>query len=567
MIMKIPSSAWIIFGALSLWFGIENPICYIPGLIFFYPLSLIILGHNASGKADALRGGWILGLLGSSLSLYWLATPIHTIGGLPWLLAFPCAVFVGSFLGFFSGLFSFFVFCFHHIQFGQKSLMLGLVWYLIEWVKSWVFTGFPWLPFIVGLARYPVMLQCASIIGTYALSGLYVAILCLVFYSILYSQSEDIHKCSAKWSLVSALSVACILFTGIVLFGYITLKTNPIDMNIEDGFTIAIVQGNDDQIVKWNPQTKYRSAQKYVRVSEELLKSSFRLPGDENIYYPDVFLWPETVILFDFKAEIEKGTYNPLTYFVNKYQIPVIFGAPGIEEVGKDITIFNRLYYYSPGNCKLASSESNEINKCLQWYDKEHLVPFGEYTPPFFNLPFLSQLLQEVGTYTPGKKVAPLLFERKETVKRGSIACCRTISMGVLICYEAIFPELARKRVAEGAEVFITVSNDSWFGHTIAPVQHLQLAQMRAIEFRRWMARAAVTGISAFIDPYGRITDSTKIFIPTYLVGTIRPIVDNTVFFWLEPWLPAFAILLLCIMSWKNNLITYCCGYKSRGFL
>ena len=563
--MKIHSSAWIIIGALGLWFGVENPICYIPGLIFFYPLSLIILGHNAPGKVDALRAGWILGLLGSSLSLYWLAVPIHTIGGLPWLLACPCVVLVGGSLGFFSGLFSFFVFCFHHIQFWQKSLMLGLVWYLIEWIKSWFFTGFPWLPFTMGFARYPVMLQCASIIGSYALSGLYVAILCLVFYSILYSQSKDIHKCSIKWPLIRALSVACILFISIVLFGYITLKTNPIDMNIQDGVTIAIIQGNDDQIVKWNPQTKYRSAQKYVRASEELLKNIFRLHEGGNTYYPDVFLWPETVILFDFKAEVEKGIHNPLTYFVNKYQIPVIFGATGIETAGKDITIFNRLYYYSPGNYRLDCSESNKINKSLQWYDKEHLVPFGEYTPLFFNFPFLSQLLQEVGTYTPGEKVAPLLFEIKETVKKGSIACYRTISMGILICYEVIFPELARKRVAEGAQVFITVSNDSWFGHTIAPVQHLQIAQMRSIEFGRWMARAAVTGISAFIDPYGRIIDSTKIFIPTYLVGTIRPIIDNTVFFWIEPWLPTFAILVLCIMLWKNNLITHSCGHKSRG--
>lgn len=560
--MKISSkSSWVIIGSLSLWLGIENPICYIPGLIFLYPLSLVILAHSSSRKSDALRYGWAVGLIGSSLSIYWLAIPMHFVGGLPWILAFSSAVFMGFLMGFFLGLFSLSAFLFHHISFWQKSVMLGLVWYLMEWLRSWVLTGFPWLPFTMGFARYPVMLQFASIIGTYALSGLYVGIVCLVFYSSLHWLCWNNLNNINRLNVIGALALACILFTSIIFFGYIRLKNDCYNIADQNGIVIAIIQGNDDQFVKWTPQTKYQSVWRYIKASEELLKNIQKYMLTRP---PDVFLWPETVIPFDFKNELERIGRESIIEFTNKYQTSIIFGAVGIESKAKDLAIFNRVYYYKPKSLVQTKLDSLEI---IQWYDKEHLVPFGEYTPPFFNFSFLKQLLQGIGTYTPGEKVAPLLFELEEKIENKGLVYARNVPMGILICYEVIFPGLVRKRVAEGAEVFITVSNDSWFGHSVAAKQHLQLAQMRSIEFGRWMARAAVTGISAFIDPYGRVVDSTKIFIPAYLIGTIEPTKDKTVFFWLEPWLPTFAILILCIMLWGTKLITHCWIYKSRGCL
>lgn len=549
--MKANITIWIIIGALSLWLGVENFILYIPGLIFLYPLALVIIGRNSRNKLDALRFGWLLGLLGSSLGFYWLTIPMHYVGGLPWLLAFPCAVFIGSFFGFFCGLFSLASFLFRDLTIWQNSIMLGIVWYLTEWLRGWVFTGFPWLPFVMGVARYPSMLQGASVIGIYALSGLYVGISCLAFDSIVWYSSK---RNSFGLKALFPFFIACALFLCIIIFGVIRLSLNPITTNTRNEVAIAIIQGNDDQLVKWSRETKYQSVKEYVKASENIFKNIQKNEYEEDIQLPQIILWPETVLPFDFQSIAEIDGREPLLTFAKKYQVPVIFGAPGVESIGTETKIFNRVYFYTPQAYFNTKDNPNQTE--LQWYDKEHLVPFGEYTPIFFNLSFLKQLLQSVGTYSPGERVQPIVVELRSasTTDEKSIHTNR-ISMGVLLCYEGIFPEIGRKRVANNAEVFVALSNDSWFGKTIAPQQHLQLAQMRTIEFHRWMARAAVTGISAFIDPYGRLISSTDIFVPAELIGTVTPLTDKTIFFWISPWLPGIVFVFFCIMLWRNNLI------------
>lgn len=125
-------------------------------------------------------------------------------------------------------------------------------------------------------------------------------------------------------------------------------------------------------------------------------------------------------------------------------------------------------------------------------YDKEHLVPFGEYVPEWLNWNFLADLLQEVGVYTPGRSAAPLVHE--------------DLRLGMLICYEAVFPWLAQARVEHGANVLVDISNDGWFGRSPAALQHLYLASLRAVEQGRWLLRGTNTGISAIIDARGRVT-------------------------------------------------------------
>jgi apolipoprotein N-acyltransferase len=138
--------------------------------------------------------------------------------------------------------------------------------------------------------------------------------------------------------------------------------------------------------------------------------------------------------------------------------------------------------------------------------DKVHLVPFGEYVPLGRLLPFIDKLVVGIGDFSPGT-IEPLPLDGHR--------------LGVLVCFEGIFPELARESVAKGSELLVNITNDAWFGRSSAPYQHLAMTRFRAVENRVWVARAANTGISALISPSGRIPAQTKIFETTVLAGKV----------------------------------------------
>jgi apolipoprotein N-acyltransferase len=168
-------------------------------------------------------------------------------------------------------------------------------------------------------------------------------------------------------------------------------------------------------------------------------------------------------------------------------------------------------------------------------YDKIHLVPFGEYVPLSNLLFFIGSLGEGIGNFKPGKEIFNFSLPQGK--------------FGVLICFEIIFPDLCRRFVKEGADFLVTITNDAWFGRTSAPYQHLSMATFRAIENRVFIARAANTGISAFIDPKGKIVEQGGIFTEEAINGTIRLSRERTfytlygdVFAWI---CCAFSILLL----------------------
>jgi apolipoprotein N-acyltransferase len=141
-------------------------------------------------------------------------------------------------------------------------------------------------------------------------------------------------------------------------------------------------------------------------------------------------------------------------------------------------------------------------------YDKVFLVPFGEYVPPWAEAITSEALVREVGRFTPGDAVTPLPA---------------TVPLGVAICYEVVFSRHSAAAVGGGAELLVTITNDGWYGFSWAPVQHLAQVRLRAAEHRRWFARAALTGISGFIDPYGRVTERLEVGEQGLLVADLEP--------------------------------------------
>ncbi|MEW5773170.1 MAG: apolipoprotein N-acyltransferase, partial [Thermodesulfobacteriota bacterium] len=265
---------------------------------------------------------------------------------------------------------------------------------------------------------------------------------------------------------------------------------------------VALIQGNVDQAHKWDPAWQAETLRRYSDLSAAEARAG-----------ADLLIWPETAMPFFFQDPA------PLSLLV-RAQVramgaPLLAGSPAYtRELGaRDYVLHNRAFLI------------NSSGITLGHYDKEHLVPFGEYVPLSGLLGFLPKLVQGIGEFAPGRDQPALVL--------GNLA------LGVLICYETIFPELAQDRVEHGANLLVNISNDAWFGRSSAPLQHLHLSVLRAVEQNRWMARATNTGISALIDPRGRILERTGLFATTSLAGRVDLVAETTPFHRWRTWVDA----------------------------
>jgi apolipoprotein N-acyltransferase len=209
---------------------------------------------------------------------------------------------------------------------------------------------------------------------------------------------------------------------------------------------------------------------------------------------PDLIIWPETATPFFFQ---DAKKYQPLILDIpKKIHTFLLFGTPSYTIHQGKVNHHNSAYLVSP---------SGEL---IGKYDKIHLVPFGEYVPMQDLLFFIGSLGEGIGDFKPGKEIFNFALPQGK--------------FGVLICFEIIFPDLCRKFVKRGANFLVTITNDAWFGRTSAPYQHFSMAAFRAVENRVFVARAANTGITGFIDPTGKILKEGRIFTEEAMSGTVR---------------------------------------------
>lgn len=504
---------WIVCGAAGLWIGMPNPVASIPVAALLYPASLFLLGTASTSWKQAFRLGWISGLAGSSACLYWLAIPVHDFGGLPWALAAPCPLFMGAYVGLYGGLFAALAHGLKAEPVWRKSLALGLGWYLLECFRGWFLTGFPWLTLASAFTPWTPAVQLASVIGAYGLGGLFAGLACLFAEGVRCSRLPNMPR-KRRMAPLAAFAAGLIFLVG---FGLLPHD----DGTAGKPLWVSLEQGNLEQDVKWEPAMQRLTVRRYLSLSTE----SLSVPEAER---PELLIWPETAMPFDYQAH--PALPAAIRAFAGEHHVALLFGAPGFRRTLGGEDAFNRAY--------LVSADGADRG----WYDKEHLVPFGEYVPPFLDLPFLRPLLQGVGEFLPGESTKPLTLASASPDREPLV-------LGVLICYESIFPELARKQVAEGATLLVNISNDAWFGFSAAPMQHLSLAVLRAVEQRRWLARSTNTGISAFVDPYGSIVVRGGLFKAESLSHPVVPLTETSLFFVLEPWLPWLGTLLFLLLS------------------
>ncbi len=443
----------------------------------FYPaawfaLAPLFMAIRDTGAKRSFYTGCLTGLVFFSGGLYWIFNSVYYYSSIPAVpsvfIVLSLCIFLSLYVGTFAMLFSII---------SERSRFPALfiapvLWVSLEVLRSYLFTGFPWL--LLGYSQYKFLqiIQIADIAGIYGVSFLVVA-----FNGAIYDLAVSLPKRMNRMPLfgrshmTAGLLLYILLLTASLAYGHWKLSTPQ-----EGGakISVSVIQGNIEQDKKWEASSRQEITDTYRRLTLKAAESS-----------PDLIVWPEAALPFLFSDTSPMS--KEMLSFQKEVGIHLITGGV-TEKLDDGSSVY--------ANSAIMISPEGEVKSV---YDKIHLVPFGEYVPLGSLFPFIKKLVVAIGDFRPGKE---------HTVMEMPSA-----GIGSLICYEIIFPGLTRKFVSKGADVLVTITNDAWFGRTPAPYQHFSMAVFRAVENRVPVIRAANTGVSGFIDRSGRIISRSGIFV------------------------------------------------------
>ncbi len=451
-----------------------------PGLwpLCFVALVPLIVAVDGQSGRRAFGLGWVYGLSLSFSSLPWITEVLAGYGGLGPVLAWGVVALMSSYLALYTAFFGWII----TLSLGRPLLwaILGAAaWCGVDWLKNWGPLGFNWTPLAGPLVLSPELGQTADLVGFYGL-GFFVALVNF-FLALNFLLRYEGEKTSGRPYLVAALVLVVAGFA----YGwrqYPLWEDRTTDAPVR---TVAAVQPSTDQTQKWDEAHRDKILALYASLAREAAGLK-----------PWLVLWPETAMPFIYDYDYyETGWLRELEGEVGGRSL---VGLAGISGFWPEQKLHNRMLLFQDGEPG-------------PHYDKLHLVPFGEYIPfdwlPVFKWAFMQGIIGAAGTYSEGQPLPPIDVPLDPDRPDGT-----KVRLGILICFESIFPQMARTRVLEGADLLIVPTNDGWFGRSRAPEQHLQQAAMRAIETRRPLARAGNTGISAVIYPSGRIVWASELY-------------------------------------------------------
>jgi apolipoprotein N-acyltransferase len=456
------------------------------GFVALTPLFVALCGWT--GRPGALRGvparrGFALGLLAGVVhyagTVYWTGSTVSTFGGLPWIVAVPVAgllvLYMALYLAAASAASAVLI-----RRFGLPGLMLAPAAFVAaEYARAHWFGGFPWIPLGNAVVRLVPIAQVASLFGVYGLTWLL----------------ATLHACIAAAAMhtgamrVRAVVAALILVTAPTLWGAARVRDGSLTRE-GTPLKVALVQGNVPQTEKWDAARAGDIYQRYLRMSREA-----RAAGAQLI------VWPESATPFYFDEDPVSAM--ELRRLARDLATPVLFGTDELER-GSPPRYYNSAFMLDTAGATAAV------------YRKMYLVPFGEYVPFQQLLFFVGPLVEAVSAFSPGMRVTMMPVHEH--------------MLSTAICYEVVYPHLMRQAVLAGSELLTTITNDAWYGESSAPHQHWELAVMRAIEQGRYLARAANTGISGIVDPYGRVVAKSQLFETTTVLGEVRTLQGRTLY-------------------------------------
>ncbi|MBN1472815.1 MAG: apolipoprotein N-acyltransferase [Syntrophaceae bacterium] len=450
------------------------------GILAWIALVPLFYAINDKQGHETLLIGFVAGFLYNLGIIYWITYAIVKYGNLPVYTGIIAMFLMASYLAVYTMLFPYILTYLRRKDIPQV-ISAPIIWTCLEYIKSNIFTGFPWENIAYSQYLNLKIIQISDITGIYGMTFIIVFINAVV-YDVLFIASQR------KIKIIKITSALMIIFF-IFFYGIIRIENIKKENDRAKSIDIKLVQGNIDQSIKWSDQVRNETINIYRNLSMHNVSEKKGL-----------IIWPETAVPFYFQDinDIHRLILD-VAISTNNW---LLIGSPSYMRRNQEIQSANSAFLISP--------EGNIKGK----YDKVHLVPFGEYVPLRKFLPFMSKIVVGIGDFEAGTGFYPLKMDEDK--------------FGVMICYEGIFPEVGYRYKQTGVGFLVNITNDAWYGRTSAPYQHLSMVVFRSVENRLYVARAANTGISAIIDATGKISSNTKLFERTVLDGNVKIMNINT---------------------------------------
>ncbi len=446
---------------------------------------MFAVAAGPGGSWRRLVLGWLHGAVAWLVAIPWIAGTLETYGGLPSVVSALLLGLLALYLGLYHGLFCWLAGRLLARGDASALLLAPAVWVALEWVRGLGPSGFPWNLLAYAWVDVPGALDVTRWIGSHGLSFL-VSATGLALFRLVVRESR-------RGAAAVLLAVAALLF----IARWTNLDPRP---GVERGLNVAVVQPNIHMptaaMADGGADEQFADLASNVERLFALSREACE-PG-RLVVWPESAGWPYQLERDGaFAARVEEIVAGGCSLLLN---------SPRRDRSDQEDRAFNAAYLLSPGSGRARR----------QTYDKMHLVPFGEYVPFGRLLPAVRQLARQAGGFSAGEEVRLLDADG--------------VRLGVSICFEIVFPQQVAARVRRGANLLVTITNDSWYGRTWAPHQHLRPARFRAAETGRPLVRAAITGISAVIDRRGQLASASPIDEVMVMKARIAPLNGLTPF-------------------------------------
>jgi apolipoprotein N-acyltransferase len=511
---RIHKNAWLLVllsaGLQILAFPLPN--LYVLGWVAIAPL-LVALLRARPPETLQIRAGikllpakplqaflmaYACGILWYAGTCYWIYNVMHQYGGVNTPAGLGILILFCMYLALYHGVFGLLISLLAgNSQFSRPALLISPVaWVAVESARTRI-TGFPWDLLGTSQVDNIPLARIATVTGVYGLS-FEIMVVNAALAAAFMVQREQRRKL-----LLVTIAAAAILQSG-------RLIPAPA---IRADRTATLVQANVPILEGTDWTREY-----FNSTLQDLSRVSFI-----GLNPPHLVVWPESPAPFYTTDPLFRDAVSNLARQANTW---VLAGSIGVRNATM-----------APGGATEIYNSAALVNPDGRWtsrYDKTHLVPFGEYVPFKRVFAFAGGLTKEVGDFSAGTSRAPLEAD--------------DMKLGVFICYESIFPDEVRQSAAEGAQVFVNISNDGWYGDSGAYAQHLKQARMRAVENARWLLRDTNTGVTASIDPYGRIVASVPRKTRTALEAPYALSNETTFYTRHGDWF-AYACAIICLVA------------------
>jgi apolipoprotein N-acyltransferase len=440
-------------------------------------LALIPLLHalRDAKPSEGFKTGFITGLIAYCGILYWVSCVIVEYGNLPIYIGMLAVLLLAAYLSLYTAFFAM-ALCELRKRGNSVFLWAPLLWTVLEFARSHLLTGFPWENLAYSQYLNGNIIQIADITGIYGITFAIVLVNAVI---------ENVMTATWQRRKYPVFEIASVCVVLIAIYGYGHYRTADIGERLEKAspFEVSLIQGNIDQNLKWDARYQSQTLDIYRSLTMGAI------PAHDGL-----IVWPETAAPFYFERDDQLRA--KVIDLARLSERPILFGSPNVEEESGRVSFMNSAFFLQPDGVVVGR------------YDKVHLVPYGEYVPLRKFFPFMGKIVSGIGDFRPGKGFDPIEHHNRR--------------FGILVCYEGIFPEAAREYKNKRANLLVNITNDAWFGKTSAPYQHLSMTVFRAVENRLFVIRAANTGISAIIDPTGKIISQSELFTRTILQNSVR---------------------------------------------